>query len=180
MKLASIITLSALSLVLIATPSLSQAKEHNGKSSRHVVVNGNKNHGNSTKHHNKSHQSKRHYKNHKYSNSHQSYNHHSYKRRHNHNKFWAGLVLGATFGRYGSHYNGHAWCPTHSLYHSHNSHYNYSNNYNYNAPYKTGSFIELNDGICLRVSEYSNGAQKKRRIRDHHCDELDEWDEWEE
>lgn len=171
-----VLTLTSLSLVLIATPTLAQPKEHNGKS-RHVVVNGSKHHGNN-------HSSKRHYKSHK-----KSYHYNHKRRHHSRHNFVKGLVVGAAihsaFGHHGSHYNGHAWCPSHSLYHTHShgysySHHNYHSNVHYDNRYKVDSYIELDEGQCFKVVEFNNGDQRRKRIRDHRCADLEEWDEWEE
>ncbi|MFT4927667.1 MAG: hypothetical protein ACI8WB_003780 [Phenylobacterium sp.] len=176
MKLRQLISLIPLTIALIATPLSVQAKEHNGekKSSRHVVVNNSKHHnGHSNKHH-RTRSHKRSYNNH-HSSGHHSYKHHSYKRRNN--NLASAIVLGAAlhhgFGIHGSHYNGHAWCPSHHLYHTHNISYRYNNNHHYdNGPRKVDSYIEEDEGRCFRVTEYNNGDERKKRIRDHLCDEM--------
>lgn len=189
MKLLSLITSFTLSIALIATPLA--AKEHNGersKSSRHVVVSGSSHHS-----HSKNHHSTRSHKRH-YSKKHHSYNH---KRHHRSHNIATAIIAGAalhhaygihgshhnghawcpthriyhthSYGAYGSHYNGHAWCPTHTVYHTHSvsySHHNYNDNRR-----KVDSYVEEDEGRCFRVTEYSNGDERRKRIRDHHCDE---------
>ena len=204
MKPVSLITLVALSVFLIAAPITSQAgekqenrrvvvndgKSHNGssKASNHRGANKNTNHrSNGKSHNNRAHGKKKHNSNHVYNNGHRSKKHYSHRRHRSHNIAKA-LLFGAAvhhaFGRHGSHYNGHSWCPSHNIYHTHRHgysySYNYSNNVHYNAPYRVDTFVELAEGRCYKVIEYSNGDERRKRIRDHHCDELDEYDEYEE
>ena len=189
------VTVCILSLLLAMAPTLGMAKE--GKESRHVVVNGKKHHGHSghSKSHNSSH--KRHHystghnnykhRNHSYNHSYRHYNnhhHYKHKRRHRKYSFALGFVLGSAihgaYGRYGYYHNGHPWCPSHSLYHTHAGSYTYHHDYHY-TPRKVESYIELDEGRCYRVTEYSNGDQKRKRIRYHHCADLEleqEWDDW--
>ncbi len=209
MKPVSLVIITALSVFLIGAPVTSQAKAQQ-KDSRQVVVNdsksnngskasnhrgsnkntshrannhkGNaKSHGNKNRSHGKN---KQHNNNkHVYNNGHRSKKHHGH-RRHRSNNIAKALLFGAavhhTFGRHGSHHNGHPWCPTHHIYHSHHHgyNYNYSTNVHYNAPYRVDTFVELAEGRCYKVIEYSNGDERRKRIRDHHCDELDEFEEW--
>jgi hypothetical protein len=199
MKPASLLIITALSVFLIAAPVVTQAKAQQ-KDSRQVVVNDdnkasnhrgsnkNINHKGSNKNHsnkNRSHGKNKHKNNHSYNNNHRSKKHHGHKRHQSHNIAKA-LLFGAAvhhaFGRHGSHHNGHAWCPTHNIYHTHRHGYSYNYNYNtnvhYNAPYRVDTFVELAEGRCYKVIEYSNGDERRKRIRDHHCDELDEFEEW--
>jgi len=211
MKTTALLTLSLFSLALIVSPIAANAKEqsrqHQGES-RKVVVNGNKNSsGNARSHssrkqhvsHNAS-NSKSHKRQHKahnnsghkkkYHNGHKRRHYTSHKRHRKHNlgkAIIAGAALHYALGPHGRYYNGHAWCPSHYLYHTHgfslhnDYHYtNYYNHNNYNKRRKVDTYIELDDGYCYKVTEYSNGDQKRKRIRDHHCDGIDEWDEWEE
>jgi hypothetical protein len=202
MKLTSLLTISALSLFLIAAPIIGHAKEQQKKHSPNVVVNNSKSHGNSN-HKSNNHKSSNHKSNkrHNYNNNHKSKNHkrhHSnngHKRRHHgHNLAKAiitGSILHHAFGRHGSHYNGHAWCPSHNLYHTHRYGYSYGYSYNdnysshnYNTKYKVDSYIELDNDKCFKVTEFSNGDERRKRIRDHHCADIvlaeDDWDDFEE
>ncbi len=163
MKLLSLITLS---IALLVTPLTGAAKEHR-KNSHHVVVSGGQHHGHSGYHHStRSH--KRHY--YKHYNKHRSYN-----RYHNHSsKIATAFIVGAAFGAYGSHHNGHAWCPTHHVYHTHSVSYSHHDNHYYDdRPRKVQSYLEEDEGRCFRVTEYDNGDERRKRIRDHLCDEND-------
>ena len=193
MKFKAISQLIALSAVLLIAPVSSFAKEQSGThkgESRKATVHGS---SKSSKAHNGHHRSnqkhystKKRHNGHKYHNSHKRHHHKSYRRHHNHGSFTTGLVLGATlhhtFGPHGRYYRGHAWCPSHYLYHTHGyvHTYHYDHHRTYYGPRKVESYIELDDGMCYKVTEYSNGDQKRKRIRDYHCDDLDEWDDWEE
>lgn len=156
----------------------SNKRKHNGNSYRGHSHNSKKKHYTTGKKHHNSH-----YRGHKYKHKkrHHSY-HYGHKKR---NSFAKGLVLGATlhhaFGPHGRYYRGHAWCPSHYLYHTHGyvHTYHYGNHHTYYGPRKVESYIELDEGMCYKVTEYSNGDQKRKRIRDYHCDDLDEWAEWE-
>lgn len=185
MKLSAFITLSALSLVLTATPTLTYAKEGQSQSRSAVVGSKGSHHGSkgSSRHHSVG---PKYHNGHKYkhkSYKHKSYKHHGHRHRHYKRHSWGSFVLGAAIGHsvgiHGSWYRGHPWCPTHRYYHTH-SHVVYNDHYYHNSPRKIASYIELNeDGRCFRVSEYSNGDERRKRIRDHHCAEIEpEWDEW--
>lgn len=207
MKPASLLIITALSVFLIAAPVVTQAKAQQ-KDSRQVVVNdgksnkgsnkasdhrgSNKNHKGTNNHNNsnkgKSHNNRssgknknNHKNNHSYNNGHRSKKHHGHRRHRSHNIAKA-LLFGAAvhhaFGRHGSHHNGHPWCPTHHIYHTHHHSYNYNTNVHYDAPYRVDTFVELAEGRCYKVIEYSNGEERRKRIRDHYCDELDEFEEW--
>ncbi len=173
MKLLSLFTISALSLTLLATPNMAQAD--NAKSeSRHVVVGGKSAHQGSKgssrghKYHNGK---KKHYKHHNHRSRHHKHRHHSL------GKVLLGAAIGHSVGIHGSWYNGHPWCPTHLLYHSHT--HRYYDNYYYDLPKKLNSYIEQDDeGRCYKVSEFSNGEVRKKRIRNYHCADIDEWDDW--
>ncbi|MFT5162266.1 MAG: hypothetical protein ACI9FJ_000834 [Alteromonadaceae bacterium] len=182
MKLLTLITLS---IALILAPLAGQAKEHN-KSSQHVVVNGSQHNGHSTRSHNKHYSTKAHNGNSRkrhYSgghNNHRSYKHYSHGYR-SHNIASAiivGAALNHAYGVHGSHHNGHAWCPIHHTYHTHSVSYS-SHHYDYNnGPRKVESYIEEDEDRCFRVTEYSNGDERRKRIRNHHCDEIisDDWE----
>lgn len=199
MKLSSLITLGALGLMLVAMPQSIQAKEQ--VKSRHVVVGG-VNKGSHNKGHASSHQKRKYHNGHRnqtkhnYHNgqrNHTKHNYHKgnrhYKKHHGHKhrryrnnwgSFWLGAAIGHSVGIHGSWYNGHRWCPSHSLYHTHSHYGSYHNNHDYNDyRRKVASYVELDeDGKCFRVSEYSNGDERKKRIRDHYCADLEEWDDW--
>lgn len=190
MKLSALFTLGALSLVMVALPDASYAKEQS--SSRSVVVGKSSNKSSSANHSSKkSHQGQSSHKKH---NSHNN-NHHKHKNykghhhshsKHNHHRHdsWGSFVLGAAIGHsigiHGAWYKGHPWCPSHHIYHTHSHTYSYSNqHYHHDGPRKIASYLELDeDGRCYRVSEYSNGDERRKRIRNHYCSELEEWDEW--
>lgn len=206
MKVITKTLLLAFGVALFIAPATGDAKEqhgHNKSESRQTTVHGSHKSANKATVHGSNKRShhdnqKKHYStNKKHKNSHYRGNKHKYKpqkRRHynsyhGHKKrhsFAKGLVLGATlhhaFGPHGQYYRGHAWCPSHYLYHTHGHihSYHYNSHHSYYGPRKVESYIELDEGMCYKVTEYSNGDQKRKRIRDYNCDDLDEWAEWEE
>jgi hypothetical protein len=196
MKLTTLLTISTISFALLTASADSFAKEQSGhhkSESRKVVVNGNSK-SSSAKQHGSSHKSsshKSHSSHKKYHNGHKKYHgghkkhyssHKKHRRHYKKRHYNIGLGLHYTYGPHGRYYNGHAWCPSHFLYHTHgfSIYSNHHSHYNYSKPRKVETFIELDDGMCYKVTEYSNGDQKRKRIRDYHCDEIDDWDDWEE